>query len=64
MSDTPTAAPKNSRSLPVTLPDTSLAIPRGADRPDLFPIRQPEPQRPIGHRPSLAARRRRRFVNT
>jgi hypothetical protein len=51
------------KGLPVTLPDTSLAIPRNDQRRDLYPIRQPEPQRPIGHRPSLAARRRRRFIN-
>lgn len=50
--------------LPVSLPDTSVAIPRSDQRPDLFPIRQAQPQGPIGRKPSLAARRRRRLVNS
>jgi hypothetical protein len=44
----------------VTLPDTSLAIPRDK-RPDMFPIRVPVPAKPI-RRPSLAHRRRRRLT--
>ena len=50
-------------SLPVTLPDSSVAIPRDVtrERRDLFPIRKPEPvNRPA--RPSLGRRRRRRLI--
>jgi hypothetical protein len=56
-----TSPPKDFRSLPVTLPDTSLAIPRNDQRRDLFPIRPPEPPRPA-RRQSLAHRRRRQLI--
>lgn len=46
--------------LPVTLPDTALAIPRNTERRDQFPIHKPEPK-PQPHRVSLAARRRRQL---
>ncbi|KJC35644.1 hypothetical protein UP09_30950 [Bradyrhizobium sp. LTSP885] len=48
-------------SLPITLPDTSLAIPRSDERRDLYPIRKP----PVINRPakpSLGRRRRRRLM--
>jgi hypothetical protein len=45
----------------VTLPDTSLAIPRDDQRRDLFPIRPPTPTKLI-RRPSLANRRRRHLT--
>ncbi len=48
--------------LPVTLPDTSLAIPRDTERRDLFPIRKPKQSKPAPRRPSLATRRRRRLT--
>jgi hypothetical protein len=49
--------------LPVTLPSSSIAIPRKVARPDLYPIRAPEPPKFI-RRPSLATRRRARLTNT
>ena len=55
------ANPVRETSLPVTLPDKSLAIPRDRERRDQFPIRNPEPaKRPA--RPSLGRRRRRRLT--
>jgi hypothetical protein len=50
-------------SLPIALPDTSIAIPRNDQRRDLYPIRQPDPPK-FPRRPSLAMRRRRRLVNS
>jgi hypothetical protein len=50
--------------LPISLPDTSVAIPRNDRRIDLVPIRQPQPRVPLGRKPSLAARRRRRLINS
>jgi hypothetical protein len=43
----------------VTLPDTSIALPRTDQRRDLYPIRQPEPT-PRPFRQSVAGRWRRR----
>jgi hypothetical protein len=53
--------PSRKTGLPLSLPDHSLAIPRN-DRPDLFPIRQPDPPK-FRRRPSLANRRRRHLLN-
>jgi hypothetical protein len=44
----------------VSLPDTSIAIPRTEQRPHQFPIRQPEPPAPRPIRQSVAGRWRRR----
>jgi hypothetical protein len=63
MPDAPVISADRRFSLPVTLPDTSIAVPRKGARPDLFPIRAPEPPKFV-RRPSLATRRRARLMNT
>jgi hypothetical protein len=57
-------APDRKIGIPLSLPDHSLAIPRSAERRDLYPIRQPDPPRMVPRKPSLAARRRRRLTNS
>ena len=55
---TPGTRAGHDTGLPLTLPDTSLTIPRDTTRRDLYPIRQPEHRKPSPRRPSLGARRR------
>jgi hypothetical protein len=62
MPDEPVIPSDRGSALPVTLPDTSIAIPQDHRR-DLFPIRAPKPPKLV-RRPALAARRRARLMNT
>jgi hypothetical protein len=61
--DEPVISANRRFGLPVTLPSSSIAIPRKVARPDLYPIRPAEPPKFI-RRPSLATRRRARLMNT
>lgn len=61
LSDIPVIPTERRSALPVTLPDTAIAIPQDRQKRDLYPIRTPASPKFV-RRPSLATRRRARFI--